>query len=186
MVQSVHNGRLLATRASRRQRAQVALEPRPAGVTVAPAFRWRLRVVDEPPLPGDEVLHLRGTAAAERTSVLASIGRSLGQVSGPPISSSLLDVVTRQLLPTGLGRRLWGLAPARVGPSVDLVADGSALRVHAEASRGIEPTQDTRQVKQEMPRRHAADRSLWALAVVARCRPARWLVPPGRSPDDRQ
>jgi hypothetical protein len=70
---------------ARRKRAQVALELRPAGVTVAPAFRWRLRVVDEPPLPGDEVLHLMGTAAAERTSVLASIGRSVGQVSGPPI-----------------------------------------------------------------------------------------------------
>jgi hypothetical protein len=44
---------------------------------------------------------------------------------------SLLAEVTRQLSPTGLGRRLWGVAPARVGPSVDLVADGSALRVHA-------------------------------------------------------
>lgn len=44
---------------------------------------------------------------------------------------SLLTEVTRQLSPAGLRPRLWGVAPARVGPSVDLVADGSALRVHA-------------------------------------------------------
>ncbi len=59
------------------------------------------RLVDEPPLPGDEVLRLTGTAAAKRTSVLTPTGRSLRQVSGPPVSSTLLDEVTRQPLPTG-------------------------------------------------------------------------------------
>ncbi|MGA9310676.1 MAG: hypothetical protein WBV74_09935, partial [Pseudonocardiaceae bacterium] len=132
-----------ATRASRRKRAQLTQEPRPAAVTAATAIRWRLRVVDQPPLPGDEVLHLTGTAAAERTPVLAPTGRSLSQVSGPPVFPSLLDKVTRQLLPTGLGRRLGGLAPARVGPGVDLVADGSALRVHALHDGALVRTQET-------------------------------------------
>ncbi len=59
-------------------------------------------LVDEPPLPGDEVLRLMGTAAAKRTSVLTPTGRSLlRQVSGPPVSSTLLDEVTRQPWPTG-------------------------------------------------------------------------------------
>lgn len=126
----MRNGHLLAARASRRKRAQPEPLPPPAGEPVAaPALRWRLRVVDEPPLPGDEVLRLG--AAASRTSVLTSTGHALRQHSGPPVPGSLLVEVTRQLSPEGLGRRLWGVAPARVGPSVDLVADGSALRVHA-------------------------------------------------------
>ena len=72
LVEPVHNGHLLATRASRRKRAQLTPEPRPAGVPTAPAIQWRLRVVDEPPLTGDEVLHLTGTAAAKRTPSGAS------------------------------------------------------------------------------------------------------------------
>jgi hypothetical protein len=161
LVEPMRDGHLLATRASRRKRAQVAPEPRPAGVTAAPAIRWRLRVVDEPPLPGDEVLHLTGTAAAERTSVLAPTGRSLRQLSGPPVSSSLLEEVTRQLLPTGLGRRLWGLAPARVGPSVDLVADGSALRLHAVCDGALVRTQEA------LAFQHAADGATTLLAAAA-------------------
>jgi hypothetical protein len=66
-----------AARASRRKRAQTEPVPLPSGPVAAPALRWRLRVVDEPPLPGDEVLRL--DAAANRTSVLASTGRSLRQ-----------------------------------------------------------------------------------------------------------
>lgn len=131
LLEPMRNGHLLAARLSRRKRAQPGpASPPPAERGAAPALRWRLRVVDEPPLPGDEVLHVDGAAAA-RTSVLASADRSLRQISGPPVSVSLLAEVTRQLSPTGLGHRLWGVAPARVGPSVDLVADGSALRVHA-------------------------------------------------------
>jgi hypothetical protein len=150
-VQPVHNGRLLATWASRRKRVQVALEPRPAGVTVAPAFRWRLRVVDEPPLPGDEVLHLMGTAAAERTSVLASIGCSLGQVSGPPISSSLLDEVTRQLLPTGRGRRLGGSPRPESGQASiwwpTAAHCGSTPRRAVESNRHRTPARSSRRCR---------------------------------------
>jgi hypothetical protein len=141
LVEPMRNGHLLAARASRRKRAQTEPVPLPSGPVAAPALRWRLRVVDEPPLPGDEVLRL--DAAASRTSVLASTGRSLRQHSGPPIPVSLLEELTRQLSPDGLGRRLWGLAPARVGPSVDLVADGSALRMHALREGSLVRTVET-------------------------------------------
>ncbi len=129
LLEPMRSGHLLASRASRRKRAQTTPEPLPATAT-APAIWWRLRVIDEPPLPGDEVLDV-DSAAADRTPVLASIDHSLRQVGGPPISSSLLTEVTRQLSPDGPGSRRWAVAPARVGPSVDLVANGSALRVHA-------------------------------------------------------
>lgn len=121
---------------------------------------WRLRVVDEPPLPGDEVLHLDGAGAA-RTSVLASTGRALRQISGPPVSVSLLAEVTRQLSPTGLGHRLWGVAPAGVGPSVDLVADGSALRVHAVQDGALLRTAES------LAFQHGADGAGTLLAAAA-------------------
>lgn len=129
LVEPMRNGHLLAARLSRRKRAQPEPAPWPAAEQgAAPVLRWRLRVIDEPPLPGDEEFHADGAGA---TSVLASTDRSLRQISGPPVSANLLAEVTRQLSPTGPGHRWWGVAPARVGPSVDLVADGSALRVHA-------------------------------------------------------
>ncbi len=157
----VRNGHLLATRASRRQRARGTPASRPTGVTVAPSIRWRLRVVDEPPLPGDEVLHLTGTATAGQTSVLVSTGSSLGQVSGPSVCSSVLGEVTRQLLPTGPGSRLWGLTPARVGPSVDLVADGSALRLHTVCDGALVRTEET------FTFQHAAHGAATLLAAAA-------------------
>ena len=113
------------------------------------------------------MLHLTGTAAAERTPVLAPTGRSLSQVSGPPVFPSLLDKVTRQLLPTGLGRRLGGLAPARVGPGVDLVADGSALRVHALHDGALVRTQET------LAFQHAAEGAALPAAAAAYQRLAR-------------
>jgi hypothetical protein len=64
-------------------------------------------------------------------------------------------------LPTGLGHRLWGLAPARVGPSVDLVADGSALRVHALHDGALVRTQEA------LAFQHAADGAATLLAAAA-------------------
>lgn len=93
-----------------------------------PVRHWRLRVVDEPPAPGLEVFD---TASAARTPVLAWDGRSLDQIGGPDISADVLAEVVRQVIPTGLPRRRWGVAAARVGPNVDLVAHRGALRVHA-------------------------------------------------------
>ncbi|MDQ3579126.1 MAG: hypothetical protein M3381_06600 [Actinomycetota bacterium] len=55
----------------------------------------------------------------------------------------MLGEVDRQVRPTGLAQRLWGLAPARVGPNFDLVADGSALRLHAVPAGALVRTQET-------------------------------------------
>ncbi len=62
--------------------------------------------------------------------MLAWTGRSLHQVSGPGIDPEVVADTIRQVTPTGLTQRLWGLVPARVGANFDLVAHGSALRVH--------------------------------------------------------
>lgn len=56
---------------------------------------------------------------------------SLVQQRGPALPSELLVDVARELVPAGGAQRRWGVAFACVGPFVDLVADGSALRVHA-------------------------------------------------------
>lgn len=93
-----------------------------------PARRWRLRVVDEPPVPG---LGVFDSATATRTPVLAWTGRSLDQIGGPDLPADVLAGVVRQVTPTGLPHRLWGVAAARVGPNVDVVAHRSALRLHA-------------------------------------------------------
>ncbi len=129
LVEPMMNGHLLAARASRRQRARRATGRPPAtGMAGSPTPFWRLRVVDEPPLADEDAFD---TAAAARTPVLRWTGRSLDAFSGPGLPADVLAEMTRQVAPTGLTPGRWGVAPARVGPHVDLVADGSALRVHA-------------------------------------------------------
>ncbi len=129
LMEPMRSGHLLAARASRRQRAhQPAGSLPPVGSTRPPVPPRRLRLIEETPLAGDEVFD---TAAAARTPVLAWTGRSLDQVSGPVVAADVLTEVTRQVTPTDLALRSWGLAAARVGTSFDLVADGSALRLHA-------------------------------------------------------
>ena len=149
LVEPMSSGHLLAARASRRQRARQAPTSSPrTGSTSPAAHRWRLRVVDEPPVPGQEVFD---AAAAARTPVLACTGRSLTQVSGPGVPAEVLAQVARQVTPTGLAHRLWGLAAARVGPNFDLVADGSALRLHAVQDDALVRTQEA------LTFQHAAD-----------------------------
>ncbi len=167
LVEPMRSGHLLAARASRRRRAGQALgSSLPIDSTSAPAKRWRLRVVDEPPGPGEDVLD---TKATERTPVLTWTGRRLDQVSGPTIPAAVLGEVDRQVRPTGLAHRLWGLAPARVGANFDLVADGSALRLHAVQDGALVRTQETLMFQ------HAADGAValpqaaaayWRLAAV--------------------
>lgn len=105
-------------------------------------------MVDEPPVPGQEVLDI---ATADRTPVLAWTGRSLHQVSGPGVPAGVLADAVRQVTPTGLAQRLWGLAAARVGPNFDLVAHGSALRLHTVHDRALVRTHET------LTFQHAAD-----------------------------
>jgi len=132
LVEPMRAGHLIAARASRRQRGRpdaLAAGHNPADDgepgRVPP---WRLRLVDEPQPPGCEVFD---ATSAPATPVLAQTGHSLHQVSGPILKPGVLPEVIRQVRPTGLSPGLWGVCPARVGPNVDLVAHGSALRLHA-------------------------------------------------------
>jgi hypothetical protein len=135
LTEPVRNGHLLAQRASRRRRAAGPApgSPGPAAPTdsdrsAAPVLPpWRARVVDEPPQPGDAVLDLSHAGA---TPVVAVVQGGFEQQAGPALPGPTLDGLALQEV-TGLGGRRWGVALARVGPTADLVADGSALRVHA-------------------------------------------------------
>ena len=133
LLEPMRGGHLIAARASRRQRGQQR-ERQDTAPTMRgdaarrPAPPWRLRLVDEPGAPGFDAYD---ATAAFATPVLEQTGHSLHQVSGPPLEPHVLSHVVRQVTTTGLPRGLWGVAPARVGPNLDLVAHGSALRLHA-------------------------------------------------------
>lgn len=78
-------------------------------------------------MPGDDVLHLAAAAATP--------GRAVGRLQA--VSNGWAARVRRgraelqrQVAPTGLAGRSWAVAAVRVGPAHDLVAEGSALRVH--------------------------------------------------------
>ena len=124
LVEPVERGHLVAARPSRRTRSRTGPVPLPPDAA-PPALRVRLRLVDEPPAPGEERLDVR---RVPRSPVLDA---GLHLVSGSPVPDAVLAEVARQVRPAELGDRRWALARARVGPAVDLVADGSALRVHA-------------------------------------------------------
>ena len=128
LLEPMRSGHVLAARPSRRSRARALTTSVPGGAGVAPTFGWRLRIIDEPPVPGDEVLDL---SAAPRTAVITSSHGCLRRVSGPQLAPELLANVARQLAAGEVDGKVWGIAPARVGPSADLVAGSSALRVHA-------------------------------------------------------
>ena len=169
LVEPMRSGHLLAARASRRQRDQLGPAPREVQRAAAPTLQWRLRLIEEPPLGGDEVFQV-DTAAAARTSVLAWVDGALRQVAGPALSSELLADVSRQLTPTDLGPRRWGVAPARVGPSVDLVVDGSALRMHALRDGALVRTHET------LTFQHAADRAATLLEGAAAYERLAWAA----------
>lgn len=159
LVEPIMNGHLLAARASRRQRAGRAPgPPPPIGGTGPPAHGWRLRVVDEPPLAGEDAFD---TAAAARTPVLGWTGRSLDQVSGPDLPADVLAETIRQAPPTDLAPGCWGVAAARVGSNVDLVADGSALRLHAVQNGVLVRTREV------LTFQHAADGASTLLQAAA-------------------
>ncbi|MBM7804945.1 hypothetical protein JOD57_000782 [Geodermatophilus bullaregiensis] len=149
LAQPMRDGHLLATRPSRRQRARGAVAP-PPPAGAPPVLRWRVRLVDEPPVTGDDVLDL---GAAARTPVLAWTGGVLRQVDGPAVRPGLLGELAPQVSAADLGARRWGVAPARVGPGADLVADGSALHVHAVEDGALVRTVEA------LTFRHAADRA---------------------------
>jgi hypothetical protein len=147
LVEPMRRGNLLAARESQPRRGS-APAPRIPGAKTAPRLRWRLRVIDEAPTGDDDVFLVE---AAPSTPVLASVGGALHQVGGPTLDPDLLLEVGRQADAGTLGERRWGLAPARVGPSVDLVADGSALHLHAVRDGALVRTHET------LTFQHAAD-----------------------------
>lgn len=159
LVEPMSSGHVLAARASRRQRAQHPIGPleHDDGDSL-PALRWRLRVVDEVSAPGQEVLD---AATAHRTPLLAWTGRSLEQVSGPSVAPDVLADTVRQVIPTGLGQRVWGMAAARVGPNFDLIAEGSALRLHTVHDGALIRTHET------LTFQHAADGASSLLQAAA-------------------
>ena len=160
LVEPMRSGHLLATRPSRRQRAHRAPgAPMPAGEVSAPTRRWRLRVVDDQTgLRGEEAFDAR---AAVRTPVLAWTCGRLEQVSGPGLAADALLELLRQVAPTGLPSRLWGVAPARVGPGLDLVADGSGLRLHAVRDGALVRTHEI------LTFQHATDGAVTLLQAAA-------------------
>ncbi|MGY1730578.1 hypothetical protein ACI798_03585 [Geodermatophilus sp. SYSU D01045] len=159
LAQPMRDGHLLATRPSRRQRAATSLTPVPLPAPgVAPALHWRVRVVDEPPVADDDVLSL---GAVPGTPVVARGGGGAVQVGGPDLPSEVLAELARQVSPTELGSRRWAVVAARVGPGRDLVAEGSALRVHAVAGGVLVRTVES------LTFRHAADRAATLLDAAA-------------------
>ncbi|SFO26546.1 hypothetical protein SAMN05660359_02361 [Geodermatophilus obscurus] len=146
----MRDGHLLATRPSRRERARGDVVV-PLGAGEAPPLpRWRVRVVDEPLTPGDEVLDL---AAVPSTVVVAWADGAPRQVAGPAADLSLLGELGRQVAAAEAAGRRWAVVPARVGPVHDLVAEGSALRVHGMVGGALVRTVEA------LTFRHAADRA---------------------------
>ena len=158
LTEPVRNGHLLAQRASRRQRPPRPVAPASAEQAPRLPAAWRLRLVDEPPVPGDDVLDL---AAAAATSVVRWDGTRLCQAGGPAAGDALLAELQRQVAPTGLDGRRWALAKARVGPAHDLVAEGSALRIHTVDNGQLVRTAEAFSFL------HAADRASTLLAAAA-------------------
>lgn len=158
LTEPVRNGHLLSQRASRRQRPPRPVAPARAEQAPPLSTVWRLRLVDEPPVPGDDVLDLGAATAA---SVLRWDGNRLSQTAGPPVDDGLLAELQRQVAVTGLDSRPWALAAARVGPAHDLIAEGSALRLHAVNSGRLVRTAEA------LSFTHAADGASTLLAAAA-------------------
>lgn len=140
LVEPMSDGHVVAGRASRRQRGrQVPSAPPSSSSAHPPVPHWRLRIVDEQPIAGQEVF---GVLLATETPILASTGGPLEQISGPVVPGPVLAEVQQQVVPVDVAHRRWGLAPARVGHFFDLVADGSGLRLHTVQNSVLVRTQE--------------------------------------------
>lgn len=151
VVEPMRNGHLLARRASRRTRRGTAgPAPDPAPAPAPPLPAWRLRVVDEPAADGETVLRLGGPGTAG-TPVIRGVGSGWAQHSGPALAPHVVAALGPRLTDVDLGDRSWAVVTAGVGPRLDLVADGSGLRVHAVRAGVLVQTSHV------LPLQHAAD-----------------------------
>jgi hypothetical protein len=159
LVEPMRNGHLLATRLSRRQRARLLGGSVGVGeIERVPPMRWRVRLADEPPVSGEEVLMLD---RASRTVVLSWVQGSMRQASGPVMPPGVLAELTARVSAAEVEHRLWGVAPARVGPNMDLVAVGSALRIHTIEDGALVRTTEA------LTFQHAADHAATLLGAAA-------------------
>ena len=164
LVEPMRDGHLAAARASRRQRGRqrpAASDAANSASTEGPPGRvpaWRLRVVDEAPVPGSTVFE---ATAAPVTTVLVHTGHALEHAHGPNLPADVLAEVNRQVAMTDFRQGFWGVAPARVGTNLDLVAQGSALRMHAVTDGALVRTVEA------LTFRHAADDSTDLLQAAA-------------------
>lgn len=147
LVSTMLDGRLHARRSSRRQRART--QPDADVVRTAPnPVRVRIRIVNETASP---IWPSLTVDAAIATPWLAFRDGGLQHVAGPEPDDADLRIVTEQVDSGALGSRRWAVVSARVGPGLDLVAEGSGLRAHAIVDGVVVRTQETLSLK------HAAD-----------------------------
>ncbi len=149
-VAPVRDGHLLATRPSRRARARDGVVVAADAGEAPPLPPWRVRLFDEPAVPGEEVLDL---AAVPSTPVVAWTEAGPHRAAGPALAPPVLADLGRQVSRREAGTRRWAVVPARVGPAHDLVAEGSALRVHGVVDGALVRTVEA------LTFRHAADRA---------------------------
>jgi hypothetical protein len=160
LTEVVRGGCVLAERASRRQRGRTAsARPGTSGAAAPPLPPWRLRVVDDPALHAGEELF--DAARAVGTPVVAWREGRLEQVSGPALAARALSELDEQATPPGVPAGLWGVAAARVGQGLDVVASGSVLRQHAVLDGVLVRTQEA------LAFHHAADGAASLLQAAA-------------------
>ncbi|NAZ74288.1 hypothetical protein GTQ99_02450 [Kineococcus sp. T13] len=159
LVEPMRSGHLVAARASRRQRARQAPEDLSTPAAASPPTpARRLRLIHDPPLVDEAVFDI---AAAPGTAVLLCTARSLEQVSGPAVPADVLAEIAPQVRPADVAAARWGVSTARVGIGLDLVAEGSALRLHAVVHGALVRTREV------LPFQHAADGAASLLQAAA-------------------
>lgn len=154
------DGRLHARRASRRQRASTQAVTQGASAGTARQLQVRLRIVDESSTE-DSADAALAFDSATATPWLAARKGAVEQIAGPPLDADRLQIITAQVNAQELGDRRWAAVAARVGPGVDLVAEGNALHAHSVIDGVVVRTIEVLGFK------HAADRAATLLDGAA-------------------
>lgn len=139
---SIHGGLLRAQRASRRQRALLPAKPQIDERAQVPAspLSVRLRVINDPPAQGSDVL---SRVDAPSATWIRFVEGQLVAADGKIVDNSTRAIIEKQLGPAEAGEKWWAIAPARTGPGFDLVAEGSELRSHRVKDGHLQRTVET-------------------------------------------